>query len=478
MSWVEGGITVTRNFLHHAITCHLLSKDREIMSALVATPRRGLSLALSFLIIGTAVLIAAPAALAAPASLPAPVSGVTSQISTGTGAASQPSARKLTASPTPTISGVPQAGRRLTALPGTWQPAPVSLTYRWMVAGVTVFGATASVFTPSSAHVGKRIAVAVTGTKAGYQTVLRTSVSTGLVAPATIAVGAGPRKVVVTANGGWAYVANSQSHTVSVINTATGKVVARVAVGRNPVGLAVSTNQKQIFVSTCADEKVYAINIKSNTIAYSFAAGTCGDLLATPDGKSLYIGNSPTLREITVATIQARRLADPIFTGTAGSQLTLSADQTQVYVSNGDDYSILVVDTATNRLLPKRIDTAYPPVASAPSPDGKTVYASLGRDLVTGASNVVEVIDTVTNRVRASITINAPGDLEVSGDGSRLYVLSGDDNTIVTISTATNRIISRIPVGHAPTSLAVMPDSSKVGITNFGDNTLSVLPIF
>lgn len=448
------------------------------MSALLPAPRRGLSFALSLLTIVTAVLLAAPAALAAPALLPAPASGATSQIAAGHVTASQLIARKLTASPTPTITGVPQAGRRLTVAPGTWQPAPVALTYGWMVGGVTVPGATEAVFTPSSTHVGKRVTVTVTGTKAGYQRVSRTSASTGLVAPATIAVGASPSRVVVTADGGWAYVANSGSHTISVISTATGKVVAIVPVGGNPVGLAVSTNQKQVFVSTCTDEKVYAVNIASHTVAYSFTTGTCGDLLATPDGKSLYIGNSPTLTEITVATIATRSLAKPIFTGAAGSELTLSADRGQVYVSNGDDYSTLIVDTATNRMLSKRFNTAHPPVASAPSPDGKTVYASLGRDFITGPSNAVEVIDIATNRVRASIAINAPGDLEVSGDGSTLYVLSRDDNTIVTISTATNRVISRIPVGRAPTSLAVIPDGSKVGITNSGDNTLSVLPVF
>ena len=76
------------------------------------------------------------------------------------------------------------------------------------------------------------------------------------------------------------------------------------------------------------------------------------------------------------------------------------------------------------------------------------------------------------------IAITAPGALAVSPDGSRLYVLSTENNTIATISTVTNRVLSRIPLGRAPSSLAVTPDGSKVGITNSNDGTVSVLPVF
>ncbi|TFD09456.1 beta-propeller fold lactonase family protein [Cryobacterium sp. TMT1-66-1] len=440
------------------------------MSAPVAVQRRGLGFALTVLTVGAAVLASTPAALANPAaSAPRTMSQPT---------AIQPAASQLTATPIPTISGIPQAGRRLTASPGTWKPAPVTLSYRWKVNGVAVPGATASTFTPSNTQVGKRVTVTVTGTKIGYQTVSKTSASTKTVAPATIAVGANPRELVVTKNGRWAYVANAGARTVSVIDTATGTVVATIPLGGTPRALAVSTNQKQVFVSTCSDEKIYALNIATNTVAYSFQAGACGDLVATPDGKSLYVGGSDSLFDITVATIATRSLAEPIFTGAPVGELTPSADRKKVYLSNGDDYGVLIIDTAAPQGPLGEFNTSHPPIASAPSPDGKTVYASLGRDLLTGPSNAVEVIDTATNRVRASIAITAPGALTVSPDGTKLYVLSTENNTIVTISTATNRVLSRIPVGHTPTSLVVTPDGSKVGITNYDDNTVSVLPVF
>ena len=442
------------------------------MSAPVPLHRRRLGFVVTVLTLGAAVLASAPAAFAVSAT------SAPSSVHASRSSASQPAASQFTASPVPTITGTPQAGRRLTASPGTWKPAPVALSYRWKVSGVAVPGATASTFTPSNTQVGKRVTVTVTGTKTGYQTVSKTSAPTRPVAPATIAVGVSPRELVVTADGRWAYVANSGSGTVSVVSIATGKVVATIPVGGSPIALAVSTNQKQVFVSTCGDEKIYALNIASNTVAYSFQTGACGDLVATSDGKSLYIGGSPSMFDITVATIATRSLAEPIFTGAPVGELTPSADQTKVYLSNRDDYGVIIIDTAAPQTPLRKFTTSHPPIASTPSPDGKTVYASLGRDLFTGPSNAVEVIDIATNRVRASIAINAPSSLVVSPDGSKLYVLSTENNTIVTVSTTTNRVLSRIPVGLDPSSLAVTPDGSKVGITNSGENTVSVLPVF
>jgi YVTN family beta-propeller protein len=57
---------------------------------------------------------------------------------------------------------------------------------------------------------------------------------------ATIAVGMSPNAVAVTPDGTHVYVANLGTNNVSVIDTATNKVVATVAVGAGPQGVAVT----------------------------------------------------------------------------------------------------------------------------------------------------------------------------------------------------------------------------------------------
>jgi putative cell wall-binding protein len=90
------------------------------------------------------------------------------------------------AAPAPTITGVAQFNTALTAVAGNWGPAPVALSYQWSVANVPVSGATASSYTPVAADVGKTVTVTVSGTKAGYAPVSKTSVPTAAVAARTL----------------------------------------------------------------------------------------------------------------------------------------------------------------------------------------------------------------------------------------------------------------------------------------------------
>jgi hypothetical protein len=75
----------------------------------------------------------------------------------------------------PTASGTMRVGATLTAKPGAWQPVPTAVTYRWYANGTQVAGATGPTLTLTSAHVGKRITVRVTGTRPGYTTASATS---------------------------------------------------------------------------------------------------------------------------------------------------------------------------------------------------------------------------------------------------------------------------------------------------------------
>ncbi|MCE1180399.1 MAG: carboxypeptidase-like regulatory domain-containing protein [Micrococcales bacterium] len=88
----------------------------------------------------------------------------------------------LLTAPTPTVSGTAKVGSGLTASPGAWGPAPVTLSYQWFRSGVAISGATASGYTLTGADYAKTITVRVTGAKAGYATVAKTSAATAAVA--------------------------------------------------------------------------------------------------------------------------------------------------------------------------------------------------------------------------------------------------------------------------------------------------------
>ncbi len=82
---------------------------------------------------------------------------------------------------TPTISGTTKVGNTLTAKAGTWAPSPVTLSYQWLRNGTAISGATASTYKLTSSDKGARISVRVTGTKAGYTSLVKTSTATAAI---------------------------------------------------------------------------------------------------------------------------------------------------------------------------------------------------------------------------------------------------------------------------------------------------------
>jgi len=88
--------------------------------------------------------------------------------------------KALTAS-VPTLSGAAVSGQKLTATPGTWSPAPVTLAYKWQRDGVVIAGATGSSYVLTAADAGKKITVTITGSKDWYATASKTSAATAAV---------------------------------------------------------------------------------------------------------------------------------------------------------------------------------------------------------------------------------------------------------------------------------------------------------
>jgi hypothetical protein len=83
----------------------------------------------------------------------------------------------------PKITGTPKVGTTLTATPGTWAPAGVTVAYQWLAGGVEIDGADESTFVPTSAQVGKALTVRATATRPGYLDGVATSLQTTVVRP-------------------------------------------------------------------------------------------------------------------------------------------------------------------------------------------------------------------------------------------------------------------------------------------------------
>ncbi len=66
-----------------------------------------------------------------------------------------------------------------------------------------------------------------------------------------------------------------------------------------------------------------------------------------------------------------------------------------------------------------------------------------------------------------------PVELRFSPDGSKLYVVCEDDDSVLAVDLRTRRVISRAIVGHRPQDVAVSPDGERLYVSNSWSDTVS-----
>ncbi len=83
---------------------------------------------------------------------------------------------------------------------------------------------------------------------------------------ATVDVGTCPQALEFNPSNDNVYVANSNSHDVSVIDSSTNAVVATVDVGDTPVALEFNPSNDNVYVSNQASDSVSVIDSSTNAV--------------------------------------------------------------------------------------------------------------------------------------------------------------------------------------------------------------------
>nr|WP_225951317.1 Ig-like domain-containing protein [Mycobacterium sp. OAS707] len=266
---------------------------------------------------------------------------------------------------------------------------------------------------------------------------------TVVVRPAQLAAGApvdvdrDPSGVAFSADGSRAYVTNKYDKTVSVVNTASGAVVATIKVPYAPTAVVVSPVATQNRAYVAMTTGVAVIDTSTNKLVDAKPSTSAVDSIA--------VGASP-------------------------SALAINSTGTRLYVSNGGSSTVSVVNTATNTEI-TRVTVGSQPSGLAVSPDDSRVYA------LSRYSDSVTVISTVDNKVIGSAKVgDSPRGVVVSPNGQRIYVSNYNSGTVTVLNTAgaTPVFVKTITVGTQPEGIAITQDGALVYVAN-GKDTVSVI---
>lgn len=257
--------------------------------------------------------------------------------------------------------------------------------------------------------------------------------------------------VSAAASGGpFAYVANSGSGTVSVIQTSTNEVVATVDVGGAPSRVAITPDGALAYVTN--GSYVSVIETATNTVVATVVevngVGSGNNVAITPDGAFAYVVGQSTVFVIATAT---NSVVTTIEVGLGARGVAVTPDGAYAYVAA--DNAVLVIATVTNTVVATVALTGPTATALVFTPDGAFAY-------VVGEG--MWVIATATHQLVASIgaAANAFG-AAITPDGDFVYVADNDSERVPKVATATNTLVAQLSTGlQCPIDVALTPDGA------------------
>jgi YVTN family beta-propeller protein len=224
--------------------------------------------------------------------------------------------------------------------------------------------------------------------------------------------------------------------------------------------LAYVTNQ-------ASEDRVWVIDTATNTVVDTITVADIPSRVAiTPDGAFAYVTivvNEEAMEQQGSSFLFSSIPSSPVFMGSADSASSASAS----FFSN----KIEVIDTATNTIVATVTTEEEAPFGIAITPDGVSAY-------VTHLTGSVTAIDTATNTASATIPVGGEAlDVAISPDGTFAYVTISSSNTVAVIDTATNTLAASVTVGGMPSGIAISPDGAFAYVTNLSSNTISRISI-
>lgn len=299
---------------------------------------------------------------------------------------------------------------------------------------------------------------------------------------ATIGVGDGPFAVAANPLTHRVYVANYNTNTMSVINSATDSWVTDINISGGspyppyPVAVAINPNTNKIYVLNFWNGMLVVVNGQTNAVETSISVGAShGSLRAlavNPETNKIYVtnlGSSVYAIDGSTNSVEAT-----ITVGEYPRSIAVNSTLKRLYVVNTNSNSVSVIDI--NPVSPTYNSVvATPLVGTEPYAIGLNV--STGKVYVANrASNDVSVINS-SNTVDATIPVGLyPYSLAVNTQTNKIYVANRDGGTVSDINGATNSVSNTVTVGSGPVAVACIDTTGgKVYVANNLGNTVTAI---
>jgi YVTN family beta-propeller protein len=295
---------------------------------------------------------------------------------------------------------------------------------------------------------------------------------------ATINVGTNPDYIAISADGSRAYVTNGSSHTVSVIDTHSNKVIHTITGLSRPYRLTLHPDGSRLYVGNYGGRTISVINTTTHGIIQTITGfSAIRGITFNASGSRLYVSNSYVSDSnygfvyihdtATGNRLNSLRVDDP--TG-----LAFNPGETRLYaVSNA---VITRINPAGNGSLIGDIPgTSYPEDIVFSPHDVSTPYAYITNLGLNNGVYTVTIVDATNDRIHKTLSgFNRPFGIAMNPITPRAYVTG---NVLSVIDTDTQTVISSLGGFNNPRGVAVTPNGLWAYVVNYSGNTVSVVAL-
>lgn len=263
--------------------------------------------------------------------------------------------------------------------------------------------------------------------------------------------GDGPHELVVTEDGKYAVVSNfDNGRTLSVIDTAAHKEVHRVDISplSRPHGLFAADGK--VYFTAEGSGAIGRYDPATNRVDWTLKSGQSGThmILLSRDRSRIFTANTES-GSVTIFQRPAGAGEDwrrtNVRVGNGSEGFDLAPDEKQLWVANGEDGTVSIVDVATAKAIATiKVGTVRSNRLKF-TPDGKRVLVS---DL--GSGDLV-ILDVATRQVIQKIRVgHGLAGLLMDADGSHAYAAATNDNFVAVVDLVKLEVTGHIPTGRGP----------------------------
>ncbi len=280
---------------------------------------------------------------------------------------------------------------------------------------------------------------------------------------ATVPTGQGPHEVAVTSDGRWAVVCNygaqAPGNTLTVVDLSTRTAVRTLDLGeyRRPHGIVVLPGDSLVIVTSEASRATVLVSIERGVVSEIQTNQPGSHMVAvTADGRRGYTANigSGTITELDIPGGMATRT---LAVAPATEGIAVTPDGKEVWVGSNGAHTVTVIDTRTWKAV-DTIPAAGLPYRVAISPDGRTAVVPAPM------AGVVRLFDIATRKERQAISFGSGGGGEggaqpvgstITADGTHAFIALQGTNEAAMIDLATGKELRRFATGAGPDGIAV-----------------------